>query len=192
MQAPALSRFWYRWLVVALGGLAVGSCAPSPVYRSPESEASRPPKVRRAPAAPARAQGGARQSEPDLPDPRDLPLAVRRTTARPLPVGRIDTSRAYQIGVASYYGKEFNGQPTASGATYNMYRISAAHRVLPLGTRIRVTNLENGRWVDVDVIDRGPYKEGRILDLSYAAALEVEMVAPGSARVMIEIVRRVD
>jgi len=94
--------------------------------------------------------------------------------------------------VASYYGSKFQGRTTASGAVFDMYRLTAAHRVLPLGTRIRVTNLSNGRWVDVEVNDLGPFVEGRILDVSYAAALELEMVAPGTARVMIEILESVD
>ena len=73
-----------------------------------------------------------------------------------------------------------------------MYKLSAAHRVLPLGTMIKVTNLENGRWVEVKVNDRGPFVEGRILDLSFAAGLELEMVKTGTAKVMIEITRAVD
>ncbi len=73
-----------------------------------------------------------------------------------------------------------------------MYKLTAAHRVLPLGTHIRVTNLSNGRWVEVKVNDRGPFIEGRILDLSFAAALEIEMVQAGTARVMIEIIKEVN
>ena len=73
-----------------------------------------------------------------------------------------------------------------------MYKVSAAHRVLPLGTVVKVTHLGNGRWVVAKVNDRGPYIEGRILDLSFAAALELEMVKQGTARVMIEIVEAVE
>ena len=69
-----------------------------------------------------------------------------------------------------------------------MYKLTAAHRVLPLGTRIKVTHLGNGHWVEVKVNDRGPFIEGRILDLSFAAALELEMVKAGTAKVMIELV----
>ena len=99
----------------------------------------------------------------------------------------LDTSNAYQIGTSSYYGKKFHKLPTASGEIFNMYKLTAAHRVLPLGTIVRVTNLTNGRWVIVKVNDRGPFIEGRILDLSFAAALELEMVEAGTAKVMIEI-----
>ena len=113
----------------------------------------------------------------------------RLASAHPKDVDGLDTSNAYQIGIASYYGKKFHGRPTANGETFNMYKLTAAHRVLPLGTIIRATNLSNGRWVEVKVNDRGPFIEGRILDLSFAAALELEMVQPGTARVMIEILK---
>jgi rare lipoprotein A len=73
-----------------------------------------------------------------------------------------------------------------------MYKLTAAHRVLPLGTIVKVINLSNGRWVVVKVNDRGPFIEGRILDLSFAAALELEMVQAGTTKVMIEIVESVD
>jgi len=73
-----------------------------------------------------------------------------------------------------------------------MYKMTAAHRVLPLGTRVRVTHMENGRWVELKVNDRGPFIEGRIIDVSFAAALELEMVKSGTAQVMIEIIEAVD
>ena len=110
------------------------------------------------------------------------------TTAHPVDPAKISTASAYQVGVSSYYGKKFHGKLTANGETFNMYKLTAAHRVLPLGTRIKVTHLGNGRWVEVKVNDRGPFIEGRILDLSYAAALELEMVKSGTARVMIELI----
>jgi rare lipoprotein A len=103
---------------------------------------------------------------------------------------RISTENAYQLGVASYYARERQGRRTSSGARYNMYRMTAAHRVLPLGTLIKVTNLENGKWVVVEVNDRGPFVRQKILDVSYAAALELDMVRAGSAEVMIELIER--
>jgi len=104
----------------------------------------------------------------------------------------ISAANAYQIGVSSYYGEPFHGRKTANGEVFNMYKLTAAHRVLPLGTIVKVTNLSNGRWVVVKVNDRGPFIEGRILDLSFAAALELEMVQAGTTKVMIEIVESVD
>ena len=79
-----------------------------------------------------------------------------------------------QHGVASWYGKKFHGNPTASGEIYDMYQLTAAHKTLPLGTYAMVTNLENNRSVEVKINDRGPFVKGRIIDLSYAAAKEDE------------------
>jgi len=113
-------------------------------------------------------------------------------TAHPVDPAQISSKNAYQIGWASYYAKKFHGKPTANGEIFNMYKLTAAHRVLPLGTVIKVTHMENGRWVEVKVNDRGPFIEGRVLDLSFAAALELNMVKAGTAEVMIEIVKPVD
>jgi rare lipoprotein A len=79
-------------------------------------------------------------------------------------------SKPYQIGKASWYGKQFHGRTTASGEPYDMFQFTAAHRQIPLGTWVKVTNLHNGRWVMVRVNDRGPVPETRIIDLSYGAA----------------------
>src|SRR5437016_8550698 len=79
-------------------------------------------------------------------------------------------SQPYQIGTASWYGEYFDGKPTASGEPYDMYDMTAAHLTLPLGTYVKVTNLKNGKTVVVRVNDRGPYIEGRTIDLSYGAA----------------------
>lgn len=94
-----------------------------------------------------------------------------------------------QEGIASWYGADFHGKPTTSGETYNMYGVSAAHRTLPLGTRIRVTNLENGRSTKLVINDRGPFVDGRILDLSYGAAKRLGTVDTGLARVRIEVLQ---
>jgi len=90
-------------------------------------------------------------------------------------------------GVASWYGYPHHGRLTASGQRFNMYELTAAHRTLPLGTRLRVTNLSNGRSVTVTVTDRGPFVKQRVLDLSYAAAREIGMIGPGTAPVQLEI-----
>lgn len=90
-----------------------------------------------------------------------------------------------QRGIASWYGEAFHGRPTSSGEVYDMYRISAAHKVLPLGTYVRVRHLANGRTLDVQINDRGPFVAGRIIDLSYAAAQRLGIVEPGTAPVEI-------
>ena len=158
-----------RWLCVALClGLAAG-CVSKPVYRS----------------------GGAQVS----PRPSNKPppqVVAPGPAAHPIDLDKINTDKAYQVGVSSYYGKKFHGRLTANGEVFNMYKLTAAHRVLPLGTHVKVTNLKNGRWVEVKVNDRGPFIEGRILDLSFAAALELEMVKQGTAKVMIEITKPVE
>ena len=89
-------------------------------------------------------------------------------------------------GMASWYGKDFHGRRTASGELFDMRGLSAAHRTLPLGSMIRVTNLGNNRNVVVRVTDRGPFIKSRIIDLSYGAARELGFLAEGTARVAIE------
>jgi peptidoglycan lytic transglycosylase len=93
-----------------------------------------------------------------------------------------------QRGVASWYGKRFHGQKTASGEPYDMYAMTAAHPTLPIPSYVRVTRASNGRSVVVRVNDRGPFHSDRIIDLSYAAAYRLGYVQAGSAEVMIESV----
>jgi peptidoglycan lytic transglycosylase len=92
-------------------------------------------------------------------------------------------------GEASYYGHELAGNRTASGERFNPNALTAAHRSLPLGTRLRVTNVANGRSVIVRVNDRGPFVRSRLIDVSLAAAREIQMVRAGRAQVRLEIVR---
>lgn len=94
-----------------------------------------------------------------------------------------DRISASSQGKASWYGPGFHGSPTASGETYDMHEMTAAHRTLPLGTRVLVRNLENDSTVVVRINDRGPYVDGRVIDLSYAAANQIDLVRPGSAPV---------
>ena len=89
-------------------------------------------------------------------------------------------------GIASWYGRKFDGRRTASGEIFDMHEYTAAHRTLPFGTHVRVTNLRNGRRTIVRINDRGPFVQGRDIDLSYAAAREIGILEPGISRVMIE------
>lgn len=91
-----------------------------------------------------------------------------------------------QVGTASFYGGEFNGRPTANGETFDERKLTAAHRTLRLGTRVRVTNLENRKSVVVTVNDRGPYVGGRVIDVSRRAAGVLDFVDDGTARVRIQ------
>lgn len=114
-------------------------------------------------------------------DPKTKPYTVLGETYYPL-----QNAAGYdEVGKASWYGKDFHGKKTANGRIYNMYGVSAAHKTLPLGTQVRVTNLENNRSVVLVINDRGPFVHGRILDLSYGAAKELGTVERGVARVRI-------
>lgn len=92
-----------------------------------------------------------------------------------------------QSGYASWYGLKFQGHLTSNGETYNMYDMTAAHKTLPIPTYVRVTNVDNGLSTVVRVNDRGPFHEGRIIDLSYAAATKLDYSDKGTARVKIEV-----
>ena len=96
----------------------------------------------------------------------------------------LDSAKGFrERGRASWYGTKFHGRRTSSGEPYDMYAMTAAHKTLPLPTYVRVTNLANDRSVIVRVNDRGPFHEGRVIDLSYAAALKLDVVATGTAPV---------
>jgi len=92
-----------------------------------------------------------------------------------------------QTGLASWYGPNFHGKATSSREIYNMYDMTAAHRSLPFGTYVMVTNMNNGKSVRVKINDRGPFVEGRIIDLSFAAAEVLDAVGPGVIPVKIEV-----
>jgi len=96
--------------------------------------------------------------------------------------------RGRQVGIASYYAHAHHGHRTASGERFDMGAMTAAHPSLPFGTRVRVTHLGNGRRVVVRINDRGPFRKGRIIDLSLAAARELGMVGAGTARVRLDVV----
>jgi len=120
-----------------------------------------------------------RSSEPDArPKPSTSVTRPRITKA----------TKPYQVGTASWYGRDFEGKPTASGEPYNMYDLTAAHPTLPLGSMVKVTNLRNGRAVVVRVNDRGPIIPGRIIDLSYSASRVLNFKDKGLQRVRLDLV----
>ena len=92
-------------------------------------------------------------------------------------------------GIASWYGHPYHGRAAADGEIYDMEKMTAAHRTLPFNTWVRVYDLDNQRTAEVRIIDRGPFVDGRIIDLSHAAARDLEMIGPGVARVRIEVIR---
>lgn len=91
-------------------------------------------------------------------------------------------------GVASWYGPNFHGKPTANGEIYDQNQLTAAHRTLPFNTVVKVTNLDNGKSVTVRINDRGPYANNRIIDLSHEAARQIDMIGPGTANVRVQLV----
>jgi len=92
-----------------------------------------------------------------------------------------------ETGLASWYGHPYHGRAAADGEIYDMEQLTAAHRTLPFNTRVLVTNLDNRKTVEVRIIDRGPFVDGRVIDLSHAAAREIDMLGPGVVRVRLDI-----
>ena len=113
---------------------------------------------------------------PPPPEPAPAPIAERPSFT--------------QTGIASWYGRAHHGKTTAQGEPFDMNKLTAAHRTLPLGTWVRVTNTRNGRSVEVRINDRGPYgKRGRIIDLSEAAARRLDMIDAGVVPVIVEVIK---
>lgn len=104
---------------------------------------------------------------------------------RPKPIEA--TRGATQEGVASWYGPGFHGNRTTSGEVYDQFDLTAAHRTLPLGTRVAVTHLATGKTVEVRINDRGPFVDDRVIDLSYAAARQLGLIGPGTGRVRLQV-----
>jgi rare lipoprotein A len=102
---------------------------------------------------------------------------------------RTAAGRPVEHGLGTYYGREAQGGPTASGERFDRRKLTAAHRTLPLGTWVRVTNTRNGRSVEVRINDRGPYGRGRIIDVSEAAARQLGMLDAGVVPVTVEVLR---
>ena len=116
---------------------------------------------------------------PSTPQGHPKPYRVDGTWYKPIP----DAKGYVEQGVASWYGRKFHGRKTSSGEIYDMYAMTAAHKTLPLGTWVRVQRRDTGKQIEVRINDRGPFVRGRIIDLSYTAAKQLDMVGPGTARV---------
>ena len=124
---------------------------------------------------------------PETPsNPRTATPKRDRPPAIPAPAGYTEE------GNASWYGEPFHGRRASNGEIYDMYKLTAAHRTLPFETMVRVTNLSNGKSTTVRITDRGPFVDNRIIDLSLAAAREIELVGPGVAPVRLEVLGDVD
>jgi rare lipoprotein A len=112
-----------------------------------------------------------------------------RPTPRPPAPSAAPQLGQTETGMASWYGHPYHGRRAANGEIYDMEKLTAAHRTLPFDTWLRVVNLDNSKTVEVRITDRGPFVEGRIIDLSHAAARAIDMIGPGIARVRLEVIR---
>lgn len=140
----------------------------------------RPPKQRERATAPG--EETARPPEPA--PPVEEPSKKQAKQSKKGKKGHVET------GIASWYGKKFHGRQTANGERYDMYGMTAAHKTLPFGTVVEVTNLTNGKKVEVRINDRGPFIRGRIIDLTYTAAKKIDMIGPGTAKVRVRVIRK--
>ena len=114
-----------------------------------------------------------------------LILHAKQTNYQPVHVAK---SSKKMIGIASFYATKFNGRRTASGEKFDNNALTAAHKSLPFGSKVQVTNVRNGKSVVVRINDRGPYVRGRIIDLSKAAAKQIGLGGSGTARVKLEVI----
>jgi rare lipoprotein A len=161
---------WLRGLVLAFGISLIAGCGGQRVNDGPPSSAASGPRL---PADPVPRQ------EPRSRYGNGPYYKVNGNTYRVL-----DSSYGYrERGVASWYGKKFHGRMTSSREPYDMYEMTAAHKTLPLPTYVRVRNLKNNKSVVVRVNDRGPFASNRLIDLSYSAALRLDMVNEGTSLV---------
>jgi rare lipoprotein A len=146
--------------ILAATGILVANvgAAPVPNHQQPQTKTSAIPMAQK-------------------PASKTKTLKANRTEPKP-----------YQVGNASWYGKQFHGRTTASGEDYDMFELTAAHRKLPLGSFVKVTNLKNGKWVIVRINDRGPYVGNRVMDLSYSAARMLSF-RDGVERVRIDLIQ---
>lgn len=157
-------------------GLSACSVAPQNTVASSDSTSSIPPPA----VATAPPVGLTPPGEAAFPDRLVVPQLAPQTSPTPLngPMYRV-----LEQGGASWYGPGFHGRRTASGERYDMHALTAAHRTLPFGTVVRVRSLVNGREVDVRISDRGPFVRGRVIDISRAAAEELQMLGLGFKQV---------
>lgn len=170
----------------ALGCLLLAGCvAEAPSSRSGPPADQPPDQPRPAAAtAPVRPVAVPAASVPARRD--DAALAALPESNPPEPPAEPVISESF-VGQASWYGRDFHGRLTASGEPYDMAALTAAHQTLPFGSRVRVTNLANGRSVVVVINDRGPFAEGRLIDLSHAAAKRLGILEDGVAEVRLDV-----
>ena len=179
MKASLLTS---RAVLVVVSACTIGCAAKRPVA------ATHPPAAAQPAAAPAEAGGkpAAGTAVSPASNPNAYAAKSSKTPATPAPVGYTEE------GNASWYGNPFHGHRASNGETFDMYKLTAAHRTLPFDTMVRVTNLSNNKSTVVRITDRGPFVENRVIDLSMAAAREIESIGPGVVPVRLEVLGSVD
>jgi rare lipoprotein A len=183
-----LSRSPQFVLCVLCGLCALCVSFPGCASRRPIADRRQPPPAQPSEAPPATGEAAKRSTDvPETPTPAPTP-APKRTKPAPAPA----PSGYTEEGNASWYGEPFHGRRASNGEIYDMYKLTAAHRTLPFETMVRVTNLSNGKSTVVRITDRGPFVDNRIIDLSLAAAREVDSVGAGVVPVRVEVLGGVD
>jgi rare lipoprotein A len=176
----------FRLCVLCVLFVTSSGCA----SRKPVADRRQPPPAQPA-ETPSEAAAAAKRAT-DVPGPSATPPAAlpapKKSKATPAPV----PSGYTEEGNASWYGEPFHGRRASNGEIYDMYKLTAAHRTLPFETIVRVTNLTNGKSTVVRITDRGPFVDNRIIDLSLAAAREVDSVVAGVVPVRVEVLGGVD
>jgi rare lipoprotein A len=162
--------------------LTISGCA----SRNPIADRRQPPPAQPSETPPETSDAAKRST--DVPETPANSPAPKRGKIAPIPA----SSGYTEEGNASWYGVPFHGRHASNGEIYDMYKLTAAHRTLPFETMVRVTNLSNGKSTVVRITDRGPFVENRIIDLSLAAAREIESVGPGVVPVRVEVLGNVD
>lgn len=169
------SAIAFSLLLATLSSVAMSGCGSRHVTAPPPTS-----QTSAAEAEPAASNREAATPVPAVPPPAS-PAKRAKPSVPPAPEGYAEE------GNASWYGTPFHGRRASNGEIYDMYKLTAAHKTLPFDTLVRVTNLNNGKSTTVRITDRGPFVEGRIIDLSLAAAREIESVGPGVVPVRIEV-----
>lgn len=186
-----------RWLWLVLVSLVLVACSTMKSTSTATQSSTKSPNAVAALSGTSVQRDGSFDHRPVNPDPAKT--AANSASAAPIPSNgstfsfdgqdftpKGDSAGYRATGTASWYGKEFHGRKTSTGERYNMYALTAAHKTMPIPSYARITNLSNGKSIVVRVNDRGPYHHKRVIDLSYAAADELDFVDKGSTRVRIE------
>jgi rare lipoprotein A len=178
--------YFFLLLAICVFCFNASGCA----SRNPIADRRQPPPAEPSNAPPETAESAKRST--DVPETPATPPAATPAPKRNNPASLPAPSGYQEEGNASWYGEPFHGRRASNGEIYDMYKLTAAHRTLPFETMVRVTNQSNGKSTVVRITDRGPFVENRIIDLSLAAAREIELVGPGVAPIRLEVLGGVD